>query len=219
MRGGTGNDTYIVDDFLDIVDETGGGGVDSVLASCDFTIGPSGILIGFEFSVAKTFAAKMTTGFSSGVENLTLTGTGNFAGTGNSADNRIVGNAGANSLAGLTGKDTLTGAGRPDTFFFTDKVKKANLDHITDFTPGTDKIALIHEVFTKLNLGDLSKKAFFAHKHADEAKDHKDRIVYDTKSGELYYDKDGKGGTDAKPFAVLDGAPNIDQSDFVILPS
>ena len=54
---------------------------------------------------------------------------------------------------------------------------------------------------------------------ADEAKDHKDRIVYDTKSGELWYDKDGKNGAHAKLIGVLDGAPDIDQTDFLIVAS
>ena len=72
-------------------------------------------------------------------------------------------------------------------------------------------------MFKKLGTGDLSKKAFFAHKNADDAKDSKDRIVYDTKSGELYFDKDGAGGKHAKLFATLDTRPDIDHTDFVVV--
>jgi Ca2+-binding RTX toxin-like protein len=41
------------------------------------------------------------------VENLTLTGTGNFTGIGNSLNNVITGNSGANQLEGGAGNDTL----------------------------------------------------------------------------------------------------------------
>jgi len=43
------------------------------------------------------------------VEDLSLSGSGALAGTGNTQDNRLVGNEGANVLAGGAGDDTLTG--------------------------------------------------------------------------------------------------------------
>ena len=43
------------------------------------------------------------------VENLTLTGTGNRNGTGNSLANVLIGNSGANTLTGNAGNDTLDG--------------------------------------------------------------------------------------------------------------
>lgn len=42
-----------------------------------------------------------------GLENLNLTGSGNLTGTGNTADNRMIGNEGASTLLGLDGNDTL----------------------------------------------------------------------------------------------------------------
>ena len=98
------------------------------------------------------------------------------------------------------------------------KLKNANADHLTDFTPGIDKIVLDHSIFKKLNVGELSEKAFFAHKHADEGKDGKDLIVYDTKSGELWYDKDGHGGDKAKLIAMLDNSPDtLAHTDFLVV--
>jgi serralysin len=82
----------------------------------------------------------------------------------------------------------------------------------------TDEIWLDQSVFTKLKLGDLRKSAFYAHKNADEAKDGKDRIVYDPKSGKCYYDKDGIGGKEAKLFAILDNSPNdLNHNDFLVI--
>ena len=47
--------------------------------------------------------------------NLTLTGTGNYNGFGNSNDNIIIGNSGANTLTGGDGDDTLNGGAGDDT--------------------------------------------------------------------------------------------------------
>ena len=46
------------------------------------------------------------------VENLTLTGTGNINGTGNTLNNTLTGNTGDNVLNGGAGNDTLTGGCR-----------------------------------------------------------------------------------------------------------
>jgi Ca2+-binding RTX toxin-like protein len=85
MRGGAGNDTYTVDDDNDKVTELAGEGTDQVNSSADiFTLGAY-------------------------IENLTLTGTGDDRGFGNSLANKITGNSGANILNGAEGNDTLTG--------------------------------------------------------------------------------------------------------------
>lgn len=89
MRGGKGDDTYIVDLQIDTVVEAAGEGLDSVLASVSFSL-------------------------SDNVENLTLTGTADLAGTGNALDNVVIGNSGANALAGLAGNDTLRGGAGHD---------------------------------------------------------------------------------------------------------
>ncbi|MBB4063508.1 hypothetical protein [Gellertiella hungarica] len=91
LRGGRGNDIYILDDAGDVVDETGGDGVDEVRSSISY------ILL-------------------AGIENLTLTGNGNISGTGNAADNIITGNDGNNTLDGGAGADTLRGGRGNDIY-------------------------------------------------------------------------------------------------------
>ncbi|KRD96101.1 hypothetical protein ASE63_11805 [Bosea sp. Root381] len=82
MVGGAGNDTYTVDDAGDVVVEAAGGGTDTVQTTL----------------AAYTLGAEL--------ENLTYTGAGTFAGTGNELANRIVGGAGVDTLSGLGGNDT-----------------------------------------------------------------------------------------------------------------
>ncbi|WP_223555859.1 peroxidase family protein [Pseudomonas sp. BF-R-01] len=91
MVGGAGNDTYIVDAATDVVVEVAGGGTDTV----------------------QTSLASYT--LSGNVENLTYTGVGNFAGSGNGLNNVITAAAGNDTLNGGGGNDILTGNSGNDT--------------------------------------------------------------------------------------------------------
>jgi len=210
MRGGAGNDAYAVDDQGDVVDESmaGSGGIDLVKASISFSLADPVHAIG-------------------DIENLTLTGAGNIDGTGNYLANALLGNTGANvlhgglgqdELNGQRGKDTLVGGEDGDAFLFSVRPEKTHADRVVDFLPGEDAIHLAHDAFGKLRDGGLKKKWFYAAKNASEARDSKDRIVYDTESGKLRYDKDGKDGQKAKLFAIVEDSPNdLSHHDFVIV--
>ncbi len=196
MRGLGGNDTYVVDEGGDVADESGGDGVDLVLASVSFSLANA----------------------PGSIENLTLTGAGAINATGNGLANVLVGNAGANVINGAAGNDTMTGGASADTFVFDTALNKiANVDHVTDFLHGVDRLLLDASVFAKLKVGSFKKKAFFAKDGADKAKDKQDRVIYDTDSGELRFDKDGKGKTKAVLVAVLDGSPDVAHSDILVV--
>ncbi len=96
LSGGAGNDRYVVDNAGDSVIEYLGNGTDTVLASISYRL------------VAH-------------VEGLTLTGTADLAGTGNSLNNLLTGNDGANLLDGGAGADTMAG-GRGDDSYVVDSV-------------------------------------------------------------------------------------------------
>jgi Ca2+-binding RTX toxin-like protein len=91
MDGGDGDDTFFVDSLLDVVLEAGAGGTgDHVFSAVDFAL--------------------------SNVENLTLTGTGNINGTGNSSNNVMTGNSGNNFFNGGAGEDSFSGGAGDDTY-------------------------------------------------------------------------------------------------------
>ena len=97
MNGGAGDDTYVVNVGGDVTSEASGSGTDTVQSAVTRTLG-------------------------TGLENLTLTGSVNISGTGNTADNVMTGNSGNNSLTGGTGADQ---------FVFTST--SSGFDTITDF--------------------------------------------------------------------------------------
>ncbi len=92
MTGGAGNDTFHVDATGDVVSEASGGGTDTVISTVSYTL-------------------------SSNVENLTLTGSDNLNGTGNTLANLLTGNSGDNVLNGGSGADTLHGGNGNDTYY------------------------------------------------------------------------------------------------------
>jgi cysteinyl-tRNA synthetase len=108
----------------------------------------------------------------------------------------------------------LTGGAGKDQFIFDTKLGKTNVDAITDFEAGNDRIVLNHGVFTKLETGDLSASAFaIGSKPADGA----DRIIYNDKTGALYYDADGSGQAKPVLFAELDAHLTLSASDFLVI--
>lgn len=83
LNGGSGNDTYVVGSASDIAYDLAG--IDTVLSSVDYSLGQ-------------------------GIENLTLFGTSNAGGAGNSLNNVITGNIANNTLLGGDGNDVINGA-------------------------------------------------------------------------------------------------------------
>jgi uncharacterized delta-60 repeat protein len=200
MIGGAGNDSYVVDNVNDVVQETRTNAteIDTVYASVNWTLGAN-------------------------LENLVLTGAKTLSGTGNALNNLLTGNGvdnvlngadGNDILNGASGNDTLTGGSGADTFQFSTALNATrNVDTLTDFLSGTDKIELSSAIFSQLGFtGAPASDAFF---HAgSSATDTFQHILYD--SGSLYYDADGSGALAAVKFAVLAGAPAVQYTDFMV---
>jgi len=116
MYGEKGNDTYVIDNFGDVVTEfltaAQGGGIDTVKSSITYTLGDN-------------------------LDKLILTGNDAIDATGNELNNTLTGNEGDNALNGGQGADTLTGGAGADRFVFVLRTEtgltKGYWDVITDF--------------------------------------------------------------------------------------
>ena len=103
MAGRGGNDTYVVDNIGDQVDEGRNAGTDAVRAWISYTL-------------------------TSDVEKLSLQGTADLNGTGNGLANTLIGNAGNNILDGRAGADIMTGGAGNDTFIVDNSGDRASED-------------------------------------------------------------------------------------------
>ncbi|NHC38077.1 beta strand repeat-containing protein [Scytonema millei] len=92
LTGGIGDDTYVLDNVGDTVIEDADPSSDTIQAN-------------FTYSLANL----------ANVENLTLLGTSQIDGTGNSSDNTLIGNSNSNTLTGGAGNDVLNGGAGIDT--------------------------------------------------------------------------------------------------------
>ena len=211
MAGGTGNDWYSVDNIGDKVIENAGEGRDKVNAIVSFVLPAN-------------------------VEYLVLSGAANINGTGNNLNNAISGNGGNNILSGRAGNDILnggagndilmggggndilTGGTGADTFVFQSMLH--GVDTITDFVSGEDRLQLAQAelggLLTEMrsNGGSLSAGRFVAN-NTGVATNASQRIIYNLKTGALYYDADGSGQGVAVQFATLGNKPaNLKAGDF-----
>lgn len=111
QTGTSGNDTFTVDNVMDVI-EQGGSGTDSVYASVSYTLQENG------------------------VENLYLQGTGHFSAQGNSLDNILGGNSGDNVLDGRGGADTLMGGAGDDTYYVNGSFNSSPNDTVVESANG-----------------------------------------------------------------------------------
>ena len=146
MHGGSGDDTYYVDNIGDVVSEStilgiDDGGKDTVISTIDYTLGAY-------------------------LENLVLGGFAGTKGIGNSLANTITGNSGDNMLSGMAGNDTLIGGsgndtlsggkgsdvlegdGGADKFLFAAAGSSNGIDHIVDFEHGIDWLLFNHSDYS-----------------------------------------------------------------------
>ena len=142
-------------------------------------------------------------------------GTSNDHLYGGRGNDKLVGGSGHDYLMGQFGKDTITGGSGNDRFVFDVAPTKANMDTITDFSVKFDSIHLARSIFTKAgSKGALKETAFWSGSAAHDAGD---RVIYNEKTGYLYYDSDGTGGASQKVIAKLSKNLEITHKDFFIV--
>lgn len=122
-------------------------------------------------------------------------GRGNDMLEGGRGQDALNGGIGRDTLSGGVGNDLMTGGDGADVFIFMNAVDGlSNIDVITDFVSGTDRIQLSVSVFTALaeQVGQTVGLSQY--------------ITYNAATGELCYDEDGSGAGSPKAFAVLGAA-------------
>ena len=136
---------------------------------------------------------------------------------GKGGNDKLNGAGGNDTIIGGAGKDTLDGGAGADRFVFNAKLDaRTNVDTIKSFAHNFDLIQLDDKIFSKIG-ASLTAGEFYAKKGATTAHDRNDRIIYDTKTGKLYYDADGNKSGAAIHFATLTDKPVLDHGDFGIV--
>lgn len=218
LDGGAGNDTISAGGGNDwILGGLGNDKIDGGLGAD--TVSYQDAAAGVSINLAK---GKVT----GGAGNDTLTNIENADGSefndtvvGSALENTLEGNGGNDTINGGLGADTLAGGDGADSFVFDTALGSTNIDTISDFTSGTDKIVLDDDVFKKLS-GTKSGVALSSDNFVvgDQAQDANDFLVYNQDNHTLYYDADGSGAGAMQAVAVIEltgAAPSA--SDFLIV--
>jgi len=198
MIGGAGDDTYYVDNIGDVVTETVNHGIDTIITTLS----------------TYSISAK------SNIENLIYSGISNAILKGNTLANSITGGTQNDSLKGGLGNDILTGGSGKDHFIFNTAINSTtNVDTITDFKHGADKLEFSKAIFKALGpIGTIDTTAFISGDFTN-GQDATDRIIYNTITGALYYDADGSGAKASVEVAIIgvnSPHPNITFNDLLI---
>jgi serralysin len=193
LMGGAGNDVYILgSDTTDTIVDTAG--TDTI----------------------STTISRSLAGYAA-IENLTLAGSGNINGTGNTLNNLLTGNSGNNLLAGGLGNDTLNGGAGADSYLFNTALNAAtNVDTLV-FSVAADTIQLENSIFTQLTSPGFISSANLAINASGSAQDGNDFIIYETDTGNLFYDADGNGAGGSVLFAKIGAGLGVTTGDFLIV--
>lgn len=183
---------------LAVAQETGGAGVDTLTSIANL--------------VGSAFADQLT---GNRFANALVGGLGDDTLSGNAGNDRLDGGAGADLLSGDTGNDRLIGGAGNDTFRFDAALGDSNVDMIKDFVSAEDTIHLDDAVFAGIGpVGALDPAAFAI---GTQALDPDDRIIFNSATGELFYDADGSGAGAAVQFALLPDKAAVAADDFFVV--
>ncbi|WP_457091701.1 calcium-binding protein [Microvirga sp. P5_D2] len=208
LKGGFGNDTYYVK-AGDALEEAANGGWDTVIVGGSYALAAD----------AHVEALKLADVSSKASANLMGSDSANEI-CGHAGSNILKGQGGDDKIFGGSGNDKLYGGGGKDIFVFDTKPnKKTNVDRIYDFNPSDDSFHLENKFFTKLGKGSAAGVKFKSDMFVKgpHARDREDRIIYDNKTGALYYDKDGIGPSAQIKIATLNKKLNLTYKDFFVI--
>ncbi len=223
LAGRAGNDTYRVDNVGDLVVELESEGIDIIQANVSYTLPSYVENLSLTGSLAINGAGNALNNTINGntATNRLEGGGGNDTVDGGSGSDILLGGEGDDLLIGGLGSDTLTGGNGTDIFRFNQAFGKTNLDTITDFEAGIDKLQLLSTVFKKFSgmTGGVGSSNLVLGGNGVKALDADDYLIFNTDTGALFYDPDGSGKGAMVQIAslALVGVTPISYADFVII--
>lgn len=209
MRGGTGDDYYIVRDSSDEIYEQASGGIDTVEAHISFRLGSTDVA-GSEQYVETLILAEAggdISGEGSDERNTLLGNNSNNTLDAEGGDDLLEGRGGNDILVGGDGQDTLIGGDGFDWFAFNTPTEV--VDVIRDFQLGVDRI----RIYQNINSGSgfVVPTGFGQFGFG--------QFIYDENTGSLSFGSSSSGFT---VFAQLETKPTFDQfrnsNPFVFFP-
>lgn len=210
LRGGAGNDVYICDQFNEVT-ELANGGTDTIYTTSNYTLG------NYQENLALT-GVNTVNGGGNVLNNLISGNAANNVLNGKEGADRLYGNAGNDALVGGAGNDILDGGAGFDSFRFDAALGGGNVDTLV-FVAADDVIILENAIFASLTAtGALNANFFRAGAGVVSAADANDFIIYNTTTGDLFYDANGSAaGVVAVRFANLGAATPLSAADFAVV--
>jgi len=145
---------------------------------------------------------------------------GNDTLSGGAGNDQLNGVDGNDSIKGGAGNDTLIGGAGADFFVFDQPAGAANADRITDFASGADRLQFDNAAMAALGAdGNFAAgdARFFAAAGAAGGHDADDRLVYNTSTGQLFYDDDGSGAHAAQLVVTLQAGAALSATDISVI--
>jgi Ca2+-binding RTX toxin-like protein len=140
-------------------------------------------------------------------------GVGNDVVIGNASNNYLYGGAGGDFIDGLNGNDYLHGGQGVDKIRFSTALGATNIDRIAGYTHGEDDILLLQSIFGSIGAThDASELRL-----GSAAADANDFIIYNSGTGELFYDANGNGAGGQTLFARMTSGTVLDTGDFMMV--
>src|SRR5438067_7987038 len=127
----------------------------------------------------------------------------------------IFANAGNDRIESGAGNDTISGGGGQDQYVW-HEYGATNADTVLNFDTGWDSIQLDAAAFTQIGASGrfaTNDVRFYAAAGANAGHDADDRIVYNTSTGQLWYDADGNGPGAAQLIATLPPGSTVVATD------
>lgn len=221
IRGGNNSSSYYIEETLN-----GGSGNDVIygeggLDGLDGMGGDDILYVDYENFDLDAGAVQSDPNYPT---NIASGGSGNDTLYGGISSENLFGDDGNDYLAGMGSSDSLTGGTGNDRFdFYNDRTSggyNGFYDRISDFNPAEDKLGIyvgssVYSIFKNAGLTANAVIRPDQFRLATQTASASDRFIYDSTTGNLYFDEDGGNAKAPIHIAELAGKPALDHTSIV----